>query len=171
MLLGNLRLMTPPTTAGRRPCGVVRGIERCKIFRDDEDRYDFINRLGGLLEETATVCYAWALIPNHFHLLLRTGNAPIATVMRRLLTGHATRFNRRHRIVERTVNGVAKAGSVALKKAEDFNVMEAVVVTSVVAVAGVCAVADTVCSRNEKQQEQEEQANKEESQSPPGETR
>ncbi len=76
---------------------IVRGIERCKIFRDDDDRRDLIKRLGGILEETATACYAWALIPNHFHLLLRTGNAPIATVMRRLLTGHATRFNRRHR--------------------------------------------------------------------------
>ena len=32
----------------------------------------------------------------HFHLLLRTGPAPIATVMRRLLTGHAVRYNRRH---------------------------------------------------------------------------
>ena len=34
---------------------------------------------------------------NHFHLLLRTGAAPIATVMRRLLTGYAVSFNRRHR--------------------------------------------------------------------------
>lgn len=31
------------------------------------------------------------------HLLLRTGGVPIATVMRRLLTGHAVLFNRRHR--------------------------------------------------------------------------
>ena len=34
---------------------------------------------------------------NHFHLLLRTGTTPIATVMRRLLTGYAVNFNRRHR--------------------------------------------------------------------------
>ena len=32
----------------------------------------------------------------HVHLLLRTGTIPIATVMRRLLTGYAVRFNRRH---------------------------------------------------------------------------
>ena len=76
---------------------IVRGIERCDIFADDRDRYDFIDRLGAIIEETDTGCFAWALIPNHFHLLLRTGSAPIATVMRRLLTGHATRFNRRHR--------------------------------------------------------------------------
>jgi len=47
--------------------------------------------------ETHTPCYSWALIPNHVHLLLKTGYVPISTVMRRLLTGHAAYFNRRHR--------------------------------------------------------------------------
>ena len=51
---------------------IVRGIERRKIFSDDRDRYDFIDRLGTIVEETDTACFAWALIPNHFHLLLRT---------------------------------------------------------------------------------------------------
>ena len=76
---------------------IVRGIERRKIFRDDADRYDFIERLGFILEQTGTECFAWALIPNHFHLLLRTGSFPVAHAMRRLLTGHAIYFNRRHR--------------------------------------------------------------------------
>jgi REP element-mobilizing transposase RayT len=76
---------------------IVRGIERRNIFADDRDRYDFLDRLGAIIEETDTGCFTWALIPNHFHLLLRTGNVPIATVMRRLLTGHAARYNRRHR--------------------------------------------------------------------------
>ncbi len=75
---------------------IVRGIERRKIFEDDEDRYNFLERLGLILDETQTHCYAWALIPNHFHLLVRTGAVPVATVMRRLLTGHAISFNRRH---------------------------------------------------------------------------
>jgi len=34
---------------------------------------------------------------SHVHLLLKTGLAPIATVMRRLLTGYALSFNHRHR--------------------------------------------------------------------------
>lgn len=76
---------------------IARGIERCKIFRDDADREDFLRRLAKLLPETETLCYAWALLPNHFHLLLKTGNVPIATIMRRLLTGYAAGFNRRHR--------------------------------------------------------------------------
>jgi hypothetical protein len=41
--------------------------------------------------------YAWVLLPNHFHLLLRTGNLPLARAMRSLLTGYAGTFNRRHR--------------------------------------------------------------------------
>ena len=66
---------------------ICRGIERRKIFRDNKDRNDFIERLGSVFTETSTPCLAWALMPNHFHLLLRTGHTPIAGVMRRLLTG------------------------------------------------------------------------------------
>ena len=76
---------------------IVRGIERRKIFYDDSDRDNLLQRLGIILIETKTPCFAWALIPNHLHLLLRTGIEPIATVMRRLLTGYAVSFNRRHR--------------------------------------------------------------------------
>jgi REP element-mobilizing transposase RayT len=76
---------------------IARGIERRKIFSDDQDHQSFIDRLGLVLTETGTACYAWALIPNHFHLLLRTGAVPITTVMRRLLTGHAISYNHRHR--------------------------------------------------------------------------
>jgi REP element-mobilizing transposase RayT len=75
---------------------IFRGIERRKIFRDNTDRDNFADRLGGVLSETGTPCWAWALIPNHVHLLLITGTVPITTVRRRLLTGHGAYFNRRH---------------------------------------------------------------------------
>jgi putative transposase len=75
---------------------MVRGIERGAIFRNDADRNHFLERLGKILQDTKTVCYAWALIPNHFHLLLRTGPVPISTVMTRLLTGYALWYNRKH---------------------------------------------------------------------------
>lgn len=76
---------------------ICRGIERRSIFRDDDDRKDFIARLSRIVSDSKTPCYAWALMPNHFHLLLRSGNVSISTVMRRLLTGYAIGFNRRHR--------------------------------------------------------------------------
>jgi REP element-mobilizing transposase RayT len=75
---------------------IARGIEGTAIFRDSRDRDSFIERLGALITESSTVCYAWALLTNHVHLLLKTGLTPIATLMRRLLTGHAVQFNLRH---------------------------------------------------------------------------
>ena len=75
---------------------IARGIEKRVIFQDYVDRNNFTDRLGSILEDTGTRCLAWALLPNHFHLLLKTGLVPIATVMRRLLTGHAVTFNIRH---------------------------------------------------------------------------
>jgi REP element-mobilizing transposase RayT len=75
---------------------IARGIERRNIFRDNTDRNHFLVRLESLLSATETICYAWALMPNHFHLLLRTANTPISDLMKRLLTGYVITFNRRH---------------------------------------------------------------------------
>ena len=76
---------------------VIRGIEKKRIFRGAKDYQNFLERLGNIFTETTTPCYAWALMPNHVHLLLRTGQVPLSTVMRRLLTGYAQQFNRRHK--------------------------------------------------------------------------
>lgn len=75
---------------------IARGIERRDIFVDDDDRHLFVQRLSSLLDTTSTSCLAWSLIPNHFHLLLRTSDVRLATFMRRLLTGYAVVFNLRH---------------------------------------------------------------------------
>ena len=76
---------------------IIRGIARKAVFKDSTDRDNFIERLGGIIKETDTSCYGWVLMTNHIHMLLKTGLAPVATVMRRLLTGYAVSFNRRHR--------------------------------------------------------------------------
>jgi putative transposase len=76
---------------------VIRGIERKAIFKRRQDYDDFLSRMGDILSDTSTGCFAWALMTNHVHLLLRTGLSPISTVMRRLLTGYAVSFNKRHR--------------------------------------------------------------------------
>jgi len=75
---------------------MVRGLERRNIFRDDTDRADFVSRLATLATKGGLTIYAWALLPNHVHLLLRTGVRPLAKSMRSLLTGYAGTFNRRH---------------------------------------------------------------------------
>ena len=75
---------------------IIRGIERRNIFEDDRDRDNLLERLAILLPETRTHCFAWALMPNHAHFLLRSGPGGLPTLMRRLLTGYAVSFNRRH---------------------------------------------------------------------------
>ncbi len=76
---------------------MLRGIERRPLFRDDRDREGFVARLAQLAESGVLSVYAWALLPNHVHLLVRTGARPLARSMRSLLTGYAGAFNRRHR--------------------------------------------------------------------------
>ena len=67
-----------------------RGIETSKIFRTKKDREDFIGRLADLCRSDRWAVYAWALMPNHFHLLVRTGKESLARSMRRLMTGFGT---------------------------------------------------------------------------------
>ncbi len=75
---------------------VARGIEKREIFRSDADREDFVDRLAKLAPETGTAIYAWSLMPNHFHLLARSGPEGLSRFMRRLQTGYAGAFNRRY---------------------------------------------------------------------------
>ena len=76
---------------------IIRGIERRAIVTNEEDRRAFVERLGRLASELETDIYAWALLTNHAHLLLRSGPHGLPTFMRRLLTGYAQAYNRRHR--------------------------------------------------------------------------
>lgn len=75
---------------------IQRGIGRGRIFDGKDDYEAFLGRLGTILGEAKTRCYAWTLMPNHFHLLLRTGRDPMGRVMQRLLTWYAGRYNRRN---------------------------------------------------------------------------
>ena len=76
---------------------MVRGIEGCGIVMDDLDREHFLFRMGTLAKVTGTTIYAWALMNNHAHILLKSGDEGLASFMRKLLTGYATVYNRRHK--------------------------------------------------------------------------
>ncbi|MFC1812365.1 transposase [Thermodesulfobacteriota bacterium] len=76
---------------------IVRGIEKRKIVDDTTDRKDFISRLGQISADTATAVYAWSLMTNHAHILLKSSSFGLSHFMRRLLTGYALSYNRRHR--------------------------------------------------------------------------
>jgi len=75
---------------------IIRGIEKRRIVKDNKDREDFVRRMGEIVFADRTFIYAWALMTNHAHILLRSGTEGLSGYMRRLLTGYATRYNRRH---------------------------------------------------------------------------
>jgi putative transposase len=74
-----------------------RGIEQTRVFRIDADREDFLSRLADLCTDGNLIAYAWCLMPNHFHLLVRTARQSISRSMKKLLTGYVVNFNLRHR--------------------------------------------------------------------------
>ena len=52
---------------------IIRGIEKRRIVDNQKDREEFVSRLGKVTADTKTSIYAWSLMTNHAHLLLRSG--------------------------------------------------------------------------------------------------
>jgi putative transposase len=75
---------------------MARGIERRSIFLDKADYADFLARIEDLISRFPLHIFAWALMPNHFHLLVRSDTLGIGPFMKRLMTGYAVSFNLRH---------------------------------------------------------------------------
>ena len=75
---------------------MARGIEKRTIFKDDRDMSQFVSRIAKCVAETGVSIYAWALMPNHIHLLVRTNKVPLSKFMQKLLTGHANYFNNKY---------------------------------------------------------------------------
>lgn len=75
---------------------ISRGLNREAIFREPEDYEDLLFRLKYLTRETEMRVHAWSFLPNHFHLLTETGPIPLATFMRRALTGYSLYFNQKY---------------------------------------------------------------------------
>lgn len=79
---------------------MARGIEGCDIFLDNYDRESFLERLAGIISEKGgPSLYAWVLMSNHFHMLIRPAETHLSTIMQRLMTGYAVNFNKRHKRV------------------------------------------------------------------------
>jgi REP element-mobilizing transposase RayT len=76
---------------------MVRGINKSPIFEDDQDRKQFLNRLGENVTDSRATVYAFALMGNHAHVLFKSGKPGISAVMRKQLTWYAQYYNRRHR--------------------------------------------------------------------------
>jgi putative transposase len=77
----------------------ARGNRRLSIFKDDEDRRRFLQKLGGYKECYGFALYAHTLMDNHFHLLVETGDIALSLIMQVLLQSHTRFYNRKYRVV------------------------------------------------------------------------
>ncbi|OPL17584.1 MAG: hypothetical protein AVO35_09135 [Candidatus Aegiribacteria sp. MLS_C] len=75
---------------------MARGIEKSVIFRSEQDKESFADRLGNCVLETGVSVIAWCIMPNHIHILAITNDIPLSKFMQKLLTGHAVHFNKKY---------------------------------------------------------------------------
>lgn len=72
---------------------MLRGINRQVIFEEDEDRLYFMKVLTRCKEISGFRLHAFALMPNHVHLLIEPAEEPLDVVFRRIGTRYAVWFN------------------------------------------------------------------------------
>ena len=73
-----------------------RGNNQSNIFHSDEDRQDFLYILADMSERFEIEIYAYVLMDNHYHLLLRTMRPNLSKSMQWLGTRYTRRFNLRN---------------------------------------------------------------------------
>jgi REP element-mobilizing transposase RayT len=71
-----------------------RGNERKDIFYDDRDRLMFLDTIGQMADNYDVDIFAYVLMSNHYHLLLRTNQANLSKSMQWLALTYTRRFNK-----------------------------------------------------------------------------
>jgi REP element-mobilizing transposase RayT len=72
-----------------------RGNDKQAIFLDQQDYQRFLKDLARAVKFVGAELYAFCLMPNHFHLLVRVGHLPLEKLMLYLKTRYANGFNRK----------------------------------------------------------------------------
>ena len=88
---------------------IDRGIERRKIFRAQRDYTHFLERTATLPSRFGVKIHAYALMPNHYHLLLQTPEANLSEAVQWLNVSYSIWFNRKYRRVGPLFQGRFKA--------------------------------------------------------------
>jgi putative transposase len=88
---------------------ITRGNQRQPIFLTLADYAAYLERLAKYRERNAVQLYAYCLMPNHVHLLLQTGEIPLAKFMQGVQQSYTQYFNRTYRKVGHLFQGRYKA--------------------------------------------------------------
>ena len=76
---------------------MLRGINRQDIFEDEEDFLRFLAVLKECKEISGYELYAYCLMANHIHLLIRTGKEPLDLIFKRLGSRFVYWYNLKYR--------------------------------------------------------------------------
>jgi len=87
----------------------ARGNAREDIYRDDEDRQQFLMLLQNTVNRHDWYCHAYCLMDNHYHLLVETNSPTLSKGMKFLNGTYTQYFNRRHQRVGHVFQGRFKA--------------------------------------------------------------
>ena len=74
-----------------------RGSHQQKVFRGDEDCGVFLETVGEVCERTGWRVHAYALMGDHYHLLLETPEPNLVVGMQWVQSTYTKRFNAAHR--------------------------------------------------------------------------
>lgn len=75
---------------------VARGVGHCIIFEDDADRFQFLRLFTETMKTEAATVYAWCLMDNHYHALIRLNLERLSEAMKRVNASYAGYFNARY---------------------------------------------------------------------------
>lgn len=75
---------------------IQRGNNQQDIFLEDGDYRWFLNTLGEVKKEVDFLIYGYVLMGNHYHLIMRTPNEHISTIMHMINSRYAIRFNTKY---------------------------------------------------------------------------
>lgn len=72
---------------------MLRGINRQQIFEDEEDRWRFLETLKNYRDLCGYTVYAYCLMGNHIHLLLKEGKEDLVLVFKRIAGSYVYWYN------------------------------------------------------------------------------
>lgn len=75
---------------------IFRGINKQRIFEEDQDYQKFLYALQDQKEKSGYEVYAYCLMSNHIHLLLREGREALGTSFRRIASKYVQWYNQKY---------------------------------------------------------------------------
>lgn len=95
---------------------ILRGVNRQEIFHDDGDRLKFLEIIKKYKLEAKMKVYAWCLMNNHVHLLVREGSERLSVTMKRIGVSYVQYYHGKYYTTGHLFQGRFKSENVETKQ-------------------------------------------------------